>query len=36
MFRIPENFNHYSEADLREAEKKFLRYAIREGKVGVG
>ena len=35
-FRVPENFNHYSKADFREAEKKFLKYAIRQGKVGVG
>lgn len=33
MFKIPENFNHYSEADYKIAEKKFLKYAILEGKV---
>ena len=33
MFEIPENLNHYSEADYRIAEKKFLKYAILEGKI---
>ena len=33
MFEIPENLNHYSEADYKIAEKKFLKYAILEGKV---
>jgi hypothetical protein len=33
MFQIPENINHYSEADYKIAEKKFLKYAILEGKV---
>jgi len=32
MFRIPENLNHYSEDDFRLAEKKFLKYALMEGK----
>jgi len=34
MFQIPENLNHYSDTDYKIAEKKFLKYAIREGKVG--
>ena len=33
MFHIPENLNYYSEADYKKAEKKFLKFAIREGKV---
>jgi hypothetical protein len=33
MFEIPENLNHYSKADYKLAEKKFLKYAILEGKV---
>lgn len=31
-FRIPENLNHYSEADFREAEKKYLKLCITEGR----
>ncbi len=27
-FRIPENLNFYSEKDYREAERKFLKYAL--------
>lgn len=34
MFEIPENLNYYSEADYKIAEKKFLKYAMLEGKVG--
>jgi hypothetical protein len=33
MFEIPENLNHYSEADYKVAEKKFLKYAMLENKV---
>ena len=33
MFRIAENVNYYSEKDYRAAEKKFIKYALREGKV---
>ena len=33
IFRIPENLNHYSERDYRIAEKKFIKYALRAGKV---
>ena len=32
MFRIPENLNHYSETDLRNAERKFLKYSVTERK----
>jgi hypothetical protein len=28
IFRTPENLNHYSESDLRAAEKKFLKYVL--------
>ena len=28
IFRTAENLNHYSEADFREAEKKFLKYTL--------
>lgn len=27
-FRISENLNHYSEEDLKKAEKKFLKFAL--------
>jgi hypothetical protein len=33
MFEIPENLNHYSKEDYKIAEKKFLKFAILEGKV---
>jgi hypothetical protein len=28
MFRTPENMNHYSEADFKAAEKKFLKFIL--------
>jgi hypothetical protein len=28
-FRQPENTRHYSEDDLREAEKKFVRFCVK-------
>ena len=28
LFRTPENLDHYSETDLRRAERKFLKYAL--------
>ena len=31
LFRIPENLMHYSEADFRMAERKFLKWAIGGG-----
>ena len=34
IFRIPENLNYYTEEDYRIAEKKFIKYALRTGKVG--
>jgi len=33
LFRVPENLNYYSKADYKIAEKKFLKYALLEGKV---
>jgi len=30
-FRIPENLNHYSNTDLRDAEKKFVKYGLSDG-----
>lgn len=30
IFRIPENLNHYSKADYKVAERKFLKYALTE------
>jgi hypothetical protein len=33
MFQISENLNHYSEADYKTAERKFLKYALGQTKV---
>ena len=33
IFQIPENLNHYSDADYKIAERKFLKYALGETKV---
>jgi hypothetical protein len=30
-FRVPENLDHYSEEDLRAAEKKFLKMCLTKG-----
>ncbi|MFZ0613783.1 MAG: hypothetical protein WAM73_16210 [Desulfobacterales bacterium] len=30
-FRIPENLEHYSEEDLQEAEKKYLKFCLQNG-----
>lgn len=30
IFQIPENINHYSDADYKLAERKFLKYALGE------
>jgi len=32
LFRIPENLNHYSEIDYKNAERKFLKYSVTERK----
>ena len=29
-FRIPENLDHYSDESYKFAEKKFIRYALKE------
>lgn len=34
-FRIPENMNHYSDEDFKNAERKYLKYLIMEGGIGV-
>jgi hypothetical protein len=31
VFRIPENLNHYNERDFRIAERKFVKYALKNG-----
>jgi len=28
LFRTPENLNHYSESDYKEAERKFLKFSL--------
>ena len=33
IFRVPENLNHYSKSDFKIAERKFLKYALRERRV---
>jgi hypothetical protein len=35
MFRVPENLNFYSEADLKIAERSFVRFAMARGAVPV-
>jgi hypothetical protein len=30
-FRIPENLDHYSAEDLRDAEKKYVKYCLNGG-----
>ena len=36
LFRIPENFDHYSESDYRTAERRFLKYALEQRKIEMG
>jgi hypothetical protein len=31
QFRIPENLDHYSQRDYLRAEKKFVKYVLRQG-----
>ena len=31
QFRIPENLNHYSEADFQQAEREYLRFCLGRG-----
>ena len=33
VFRIPENLNHYSEENLKNAERNFIKYCIINGKI---
>jgi hypothetical protein len=35
LFQIPENVNYYSRADFKIAEKKFLKFALMEGKTKI-
>lgn len=30
-FRIPENLDHYSAEDLKDAEKKFVKHCLNDG-----
>jgi hypothetical protein len=32
-FRIPENLNHYSEKDFADAEKNYIKIALKIGKL---
>lgn len=31
QFRIPENLNHYAEADFHQAEREYLRFCLSRG-----
>lgn len=31
QFRIPENLNHYTEADFQQAEREYLRFCLGRG-----
>jgi hypothetical protein len=33
QFRIKENLNYYSEEDYKKVERKYLKFALSEGKV---
>ncbi len=33
IFRIPENLNFYSEKDYHQAERKFLKYVLHDGRI---
>ena len=35
-FRIPENLNHYSKIDYKNAERKFLKFALMGRPVSIG
>jgi len=30
-FRIPENLDHYSDTDLRDAEKQYVKHCLNDG-----
>jgi len=32
LFRIPENTDHYSDENYKEAEKKFVKFCVLEGR----
>jgi hypothetical protein len=34
QFRVPENLDHYSETDLHEAERQYLRFCLTSGSCG--
>jgi len=33
VFRIPENLNFYSEKDYQRAERKFIKFALHDGRI---
>jgi hypothetical protein len=35
IFHVPENINYYSEKDYVMAEKKFIKFALMEGKINI-
>ena len=35
VFRVPENLNHYSKGDYKEAERKFLKYALEQRRIEI-
>lgn len=35
VFRIPENLNHYSEEDFKNAERNFIKHCIINAKIEV-
>lgn len=35
LFRTSENLDHYSETDYRNAERKFLKYALEQRKMEI-
>jgi len=35
LFRTPENLDHYSETDLRRAERKFLKYTLGQRRIEI-
>ncbi len=35
FFRLPENLHYYSPEDFKEAERKFIKYALQMGDVDI-
>lgn len=35
FFRLPENLHYYSPEDFKEAERKFIKYALQKGEVDI-